>query len=131
MVKTTAAVRRAVEDYVKKLEQEIRVDKVVLFGSYAKGNPRDESDIDIAIVSDDLAHYRPLEKIHVLADRAVGCDTLLAPVGYTVQQYEHADRLSFLGEIKRTGKVIWERGKNSSGKSRRKPARRRKKATPT
>ncbi len=128
MVKTATGIRRSIEGYVNKLEQDIRVDKVVLFGSYAKGNPREESDIDIVILSDDLAHYDFHQKIHLLASRRVDCDTLLAPLGYTLQQYERAHHLTFLGEIKRTGKVIWERRKNGNGKSprkrpRKKPAR--------
>ena len=108
MVKTTTVVRRSIAAYAEKLEQVIQVDKVVLFGSYAKGNAREESDIDVAIISDDLAGYDVHAKVHLLAERAVGCDTLLAPVGYTLRQYEHADRLSFLNEIKCTGKVVWE-----------------------
>ena len=111
MVKTTTAIRTAVDAYVKNLEKDIRVDKVVLFGSYANGNPRAESDIDIAIISNELERYKPLEKIYLLADRRLGCDTQLAPLGYTLQQYQSAERQSFIGEIKRTGKVIWERKK--------------------
>ena len=125
MVKTTTAVRRSIAAYAEKLEQVIQVDKVVLFGSYAQGNAREESDIDVAIISDDLAGYDVHAKVHLLAERAVGCDTLLAPVGYTLRQYEHADRLSFLNEIKCTGKVVWERNKRRKRAPRKATARRK------
>jgi predicted nucleotidyltransferase len=32
----------------------IAVEKIILYGSYAKGNPRTHSDIDLAIISPDF-----------------------------------------------------------------------------
>ena len=40
-----------ITDYINKLKQQIPVEKVVLFGSYAKGNYTKDSDIDLAIFS--------------------------------------------------------------------------------
>jgi uncharacterized protein len=40
----------------------IRVNKAVLFGSHAKGTARDDSDIDVAIVSDDFEGVRFLDR---------------------------------------------------------------------
>ena len=41
-----------VKAYKKLLERYIQMDKMFLFGSYAKNNYRDDSDIDVAIVVD-------------------------------------------------------------------------------
>ncbi|MGD9678738.1 MAG: nucleotidyltransferase domain-containing protein [Vulcanibacillus sp.] len=38
-----------IEDYVMKLSKEIPFEKVIIFGSYANGNPHKYSDVDIAI----------------------------------------------------------------------------------
>ncbi len=38
--------------------KEIRINSIYLFGSYAKGNEREESDIDIAIISDEFEGSR-------------------------------------------------------------------------
>ncbi len=35
----------------KKLHEELAVEKLILFGSYARGKPRKDSDVDIIIVS--------------------------------------------------------------------------------
>lgn len=41
-------------DYSKLVEKEIDVKNIYLYGSYAKGTYSADSDIDIAVVSDDL-----------------------------------------------------------------------------
>ncbi|RME00645.1 MAG: nucleotidyltransferase domain-containing protein [Calditrichaeota bacterium] len=46
---------KKIRKYIKALEKNhIRCDKVFLFGSYAKGNYTRHSDIDLAVVSNDL-----------------------------------------------------------------------------
>jgi predicted nucleotidyltransferase len=39
----------------------IHIERMVLFGSYAKGNPHKASDIDIAVWSNDFSGYRLLD----------------------------------------------------------------------
>ena len=40
--------------YKKLLSQEMSFDKMILFGYYAKGNQREDSDVDVAIVVDEM-----------------------------------------------------------------------------
>jgi hypothetical protein len=42
------------------------VDKVILFGSYAYGTPRRESDIDLAVIAPDF-NKNPLEELYLLS----------------------------------------------------------------
>lgn len=54
---------KALNDLFNNLKQDliklgIDPKKMILFGSYAKGIPRQDSDIDIAIISDDLTGSR-------------------------------------------------------------------------
>ncbi len=42
---------RVIRKFIKTLKREgIAVDRVILYGSYAKGNARPDSDIDVAVV---------------------------------------------------------------------------------
>ena len=66
------------------------------------------SDIDIAVVSRDFAGKNRLEIQELLAEKHIGCSSYLEPVGYGLEEYETAHRLTFLGEIKRTGTVVYE-----------------------
>ena len=42
-----------VQKYVKKVCDSYKVKTIILFGSYAKGTEHEDSDIDIAIITDD------------------------------------------------------------------------------
>lgn len=108
MAKTAIDVKRTVEQYVAQLQPEIRVSKVVLFGSHARGTANEWSDIDIAVISNDFKKMKSLAQVEFLALRRKGCDPALAPLGFTLDEYETASHLDFLGEIKRTGKVIFD-----------------------
>lgn len=48
-------VRSVLRRYWRALEELIRVDRLVLFGSHARGNPHHDSDIDVAVISGDLS----------------------------------------------------------------------------
>lgn len=108
MAITAIDIERIVEDYVSRLLPEVRVAKVVLFGSHAHGTAGDWSDIDIAVISNDFKKMKPLERLEFLARRRLGCDPDLEPLPFTLDDYENASQLDFLGEIKRTGRVIFE-----------------------
>ena len=59
-------VLQKIDLYLKELEKNnIKVRKAILFGSYAKGNYNERSDIDLALVSDDFEgmRYNDLDKI--------------------------------------------------------------------
>lgn len=36
---------------VKKISQTLKVEKIILFGSYAYGNPNEDSDIDLCVIT--------------------------------------------------------------------------------
>lgn len=43
-----------INEYVEEIKKHYNVSHVILFGSYAKGDERNDSDIDIAVVSEDF-----------------------------------------------------------------------------
>lgn len=77
------------------------LDKVVLFGSYAKGNPKEDSDIDVAIIvnsiSKDYFSYAPL-----LWKLRREIDDRIEPI---LIEKDH-DESGFLSEILNTGLII-------------------------
>lgn len=55
MVGDRASVERIIRDFAKAVSaQGVRPEKILLFGSYARGDPRPESDIDVIVVSPDF-----------------------------------------------------------------------------
>ncbi len=108
MVKTEVDIRHIVEQFIFELQKHVRVQKVILYGSYAHGNQREWSDIDIVIISDDFKRMKQVKRAELLALAHMNSDAAIEPIGYTLEEYKNASHLTFLGEIKRTGRLIYE-----------------------
>ena len=78
--------------------------KVVLFGSYAKGNPRDHSDIDLAIWDEKFTGCAPIDVEAILKSK-VKFPTLLELRTYHSSETEESD--PFIGEIMKHG-ILFE-----------------------
>ena len=99
-----------IERFIEILKNQFEVDKVILFGSRAKGKQNRWSDIDVAIISDNFANmnfHRRLVFLGLLAWQAKA--TEIEALGYTIEEYKNATRMDFLGEIKNTGKIIYKK----------------------
>jgi len=96
-----------VREYIQLLRKNnIRVDRAILFGSYASGEIREDSDIDVAIIGPDFGRDR-IEEMVFLKKLAEQVDYDLSPRPYSLDQYRNAKRGDFLhDEIIRKGKAI-------------------------
>jgi predicted nucleotidyltransferase len=96
-----------IREYIKLLRKNhIKVDRAILFGSHASGKAREDSDIDVAIISSDLGRDR-IEEMVTLKKLAEQVDYDLSPRPYSREQFQKAKRGDFLyDEIIRKGKVI-------------------------
>ncbi|MBI4287391.1 MAG: nucleotidyltransferase domain-containing protein [Chloroflexi bacterium] len=108
MVKTETQIREIVEKFVQALGADIKVDKVILYGSYARGRANEWSDIDIAVISNDLKRLGYNRALKRVVNAHMASDASLEPQVYSLNEYNKASHLTFLGEIKRTGKIIYE-----------------------
>jgi hypothetical protein len=101
---------KEVRRFINRVKKEINIDKVILFGSFAEKRQSEWSDIDLAIISDDfskMTFHQRLVFLGMLAWQAKV--TEIEALGYTLDEYKNATKLDFLGEIKRTGKIIYEK----------------------
>jgi predicted nucleotidyltransferase len=71
----------------------IRVNKVVLFGSYARGTYREESDIDIAVISKDFAGKDYWERIEILSDAIYDLFEPIEALAVTPDEWEKKESL--------------------------------------
>jgi len=85
----------------------LRVQKVLLYGSYAHGWPHQWSDIDLVVLSHGFRGLSHRQRTELVAKVTVHCDPRLAPLAYTPGEYRRAGPATFLGEIKRTGRVVY------------------------
>ena len=88
-------------------ENKIAVDKIILYGSYARGNPRDHSDVDIAVISPSFKGKKIIEIQEVLATALSKYLSIIEPLGYSSDDFRTAEPETFLGEIKKSGKILY------------------------
>ena len=103
-------IKDSVHRYIKELENRgIHVERVILYGSYAKGMAKSYSDVDLVIISKDLAKWPPIERLQMLSRATLHVDAPLEVLGYTPQEIkEHGNESIFWEEISRTGKEIYK-----------------------
>jgi predicted nucleotidyltransferase len=78
------------------------VQKIILYGSYAKGTAREYSDIDVAVIVDKIDDI--LESEYKLYELRRDIDEMIEPLIFEA----NGDDLSgFLEEIQKTGEVIY------------------------
>ena len=104
MAKINDSVKKKVMFFLKRLnENGIRPEKVYIFGSFAKGNENELSDIDVAIISSDLSDDRFNERIR-LAKIAYDIDSRIEPVPFNSNTFVEEDPLVW--EIVKTGTLV-------------------------
>jgi predicted nucleotidyltransferase len=94
-------------DYCGVVVERLRPDAVILFGSLARGDFNEGSDVDILVVADFREPF--LDRIKVLLDLNDRTRLPLEPVGYTAQEFmEMLERKnSFILEAVEKGKILY------------------------
>ena len=108
MVTTAAEPKQAIDDFIRLLQKGIRVEAVILYGSYANTNPHEWSDIDLAIISPDFEGKSLPERQRTISKLTFERVSRIEPIGYPSSEYHNPGRHSFLREIIRTGRAVYE-----------------------
>ena len=107
---TATEIKKIVGNLTKTLKaNDIAVDKIILYGSYAKGQQRDHSDIDIAVISPHFAGKRLLEIQAELARVLSKYLAIVEPVGFASEDFRSTGPGTLLGEIKKSGKILYSK----------------------
>ena len=80
----------------------IRVEKVILYGSYASGKIHAGSDLDVAIVSPDFGKDR-FEEGKMLLQLAWRVDPRISPIPISSESYERDTWIPLIYEIRKKG----------------------------
>ncbi len=101
--------RRILRALQKELKDTLgeRVEKIILYGSQARGDARDDSDIDVLIVLKDGFKYGTMLKktSKAVAKLSLENDVVISRAFATRQQYEQS-KIPFLMNVRREGIVI-------------------------
>ena len=104
MASPTTSTVKLLKKYLERLEENnIPVQKELLFGSYASGKPRKDSDIDIAVISTAFKGDRFSDRRMIVPFRR-GLDSRIEPMPFTPKDFAEGGIL--IDEIKKTGQLI-------------------------
>ena len=106
MVKRTVDVEilNSIEKYIEEISKYYKIDAIILFGSYAKGTNTNDSDIDVAIVSNDIIDkFEDLTKLMRLRRNI---DLRIEPHPIKTEDFKE-NKTPFIDEIMRTGVELY------------------------
>lgn len=95
-----------IKKFVNALKKEgVHIDRVILYGSRVRGKPRPESDIDVAVVSNDFGKDRIKEGMFLFR-MAGDIDARIEPVPLSVEAYEKDTWVPLIYEIRKKGYAL-------------------------
>ena len=94
-------IMRAVYRLKERLLPGLAIKRMFLYGSYARGNFSDYSDIDVCIIADGIQDN--FSSMLDIAPIAVHIDPRIEAVVFSAQEYAEEPSVGLLGEIKRSG----------------------------
>lgn len=99
---------------VKQIAEKFQPEKIILFGSYAYGKPRPESDVDLLVVMETpLRNREQVAQIARAIDYHFGLDLLVRSPQQLAERLALGD--FFLQEVTERGKVLYARSDTRVG----------------
>jgi predicted nucleotidyltransferase len=98
----------AIASVVDQISQLFKPEKIILFGSYAYGQPRPDSDVDLLVIMDTpLKETEQAIRICQTIKYDYGLDLIVRTPAVLAQRLELGD--SFLREVVARGKILYAR----------------------
>jgi predicted nucleotidyltransferase len=106
--------QKAIDQVVKQIVEKFKPQKIILFGSYARGNPRPESDVDMLVVMDTpLKESKQSLEIRRHLDVMFGMDLIVHTPKRLRERLDMGDW--FLRDVIKEGKVLYETRNGDEG----------------
>jgi uncharacterized protein len=102
----------AIRTVAQRIAERFQPEKIILFGSYAYGHPKPESDVDLLVIMDTPLRSRQqrLEISRALSPRPFPLDIIVRTPRELAERIAMGDL--FLREITTRGKVLYERNRS-------------------
>lgn len=105
-------VAKTLPQAIKRIVTELKPEKIILFGSYAYGNPTPDSDVDLLVIMETKAKEidRYVTVSNLLYPREFPVD-IIVKTPKEIQAETRKKRNFFMREVLNKGKVIYEQVK--------------------
>jgi len=108
MGKIDHIIESKIHEYLDVLKKDITVNYAILYGSHAYGKPGKESDIDIAIVSENFGKNH-IKEMRFLSVKRLLSDSSIEPYAIGLEEFNNRSEGDFISEIFQKGIVIEDR----------------------
>ena len=111
----------AIRKYARQVAERFKPDKIILFGSFAYGEPHQDSDVDLLVVMPCANHITQAVRIMTLLDAPFPLDLIVRSPTHLRKRIKEGSW--FLREIVEKGKVLYAKRNSMMGpKGRGRPA---------
>lgn len=87
----------------------IHPERVLLFGSHARGTAHKWSDIDVVVISKDFENIPPLKRLEMLSLATWKVDSRIEALGYTPKEIAERGKDSIIWEeIQNNNKIVYK-----------------------
>ena len=69
----------------------VKIDRIILYGSWAKGTQREDSDIDLVVISEDFKDKNFWQRINMLSDAIYEVFVPIEAIAVTPEEWERGD----------------------------------------
>ena len=83
----------------------IKADKLILFGSYATGQYRQDSDIDVVVISQDFENKSYWQRIDILSEAIYEIFEPIEATAFTPHEWQ--SRESIIADFAQNGEVVY------------------------
>jgi len=114
--------------FARQVAERFKPDKIILFGSYAYGQPHEDSDVDVLVVMPARNELDQAFKIRLAVPAPFPMDLLVRTPKEMKWRLEEGE--SFLSEVMSKGKILYEKDDRPMGAQSRSRSNRRQKVQP-
>jgi len=104
--------KKIVNHYIDEVKKDIKLDGVLLFGSFAYGKPNKHSDVDLAVISRDFKKMNFLKRMDWLQSKRgkPAFQIAMDIIGYTPEEFKKIEESSAtMAYAKKHGKWIYKK----------------------
>ncbi|MFH1223192.1 MAG: nucleotidyltransferase domain-containing protein [Pseudomonadota bacterium] len=109
MVKNKTQLKKIIKRYINAVNEVYKLDRVYLFGSYAKNKQRKWSDIDLAMVSKDFETIDSYTAMVMLARLKRDIEPAIEALPFIPEDIDNPQLGSIEYAVAKEGKLIWRK----------------------
>ena len=99
MVKEKSIIKDKALQFYRLIKNIYPVKKIIIYGSYARGDATNQSDIDIGVVLDISDHSNRIEINAALLHYSSKIDTRIEPRCIYLDEYQNSENASIIAEV--------------------------------